>query len=623
MNTLTKKEELMTENGKLRTTIDKKHSEGTYHTGSLSASLNFKPTEKFPVLIRCPNWHEQKRQLLEEYLQVNEQDVIQHWKCEKYHNAQTNGQRTRRNSTLEDWPRVKYLHGYIGSLLDALRNGSNTRGYFTWSFLDLFEMLDGYESSYGLYFVDLDDPDLKGQPKLSAHWYSNFLKGKNISSDGYIELQRNISAVSPYLLERKMLRLVLLTSLAALILGTDTFSRDDFPPDFVFGAASSAYQEDVQLMKDMGLEAYRFSISWSRLILSGRGAVNPKGLQYYNNLINELISHGIQPHVTLHHFDLPQALEDEYGGWVSRKIVYGSPPFSIMRHFHLKECELIIRSGCRKDFTAYADVCFRKFGDRVSYWTTMNEANMFDKQHGVIGLNVFSYWFVPQTNSTEDKIATQRAHDFYLGWFVNPLVFGDYPQTMKKIVKGSFDFIGVNHYFTAYVKDNPSSVNIEDRDVMADMAVQLTRIRNDTSTFEFAIVPWGLQGILEYIKQVYGNPPVYIHENGQRTRRNSTLEDWPRVKYLHGYIGGLLDAVRNGSNTRGYFTWSFLDLFEVADGYESSYGLYFVDLDDPDLKRQPKLSAHWYSNFLKGKNISSDGYIELQKNLSAVSTNFQ
>ncbi|XP_050289332.1 beta-glucosidase 11-like isoform X29 [Quercus robur] len=504
-----------------------------------------------------------------------------------------------------------------------------------------------------------------------------------------------------------MLRLVLLTSLAALVLGTDTFSRDDFPPDFVFGAASSAYQvegaanldgrtpsiwdtfahagnmhgasgdiacdgyhkykEDVQLMKDTGLEAYRFSISWSRLIPNGRGAVNQKGLQYYNNLINELISHGIQPHVTLHHTDLPQALEDEYGGWVSQKIV--------------------------KDFTAYANVCFRNFGDRVSYWTTMNEANVFvlggydigflppqrcsppygdncstgnsstepymaahhillahasatrlyrkryqDMQHGVIGLNVFSYWFIPLTNNTEDKIATQRANDFYLGWFVNPLVFGDYPQTLKKIVgsrlpsftfaessqvKGSFDFIGVNHYVTKYVKDNPSSVNTEDRDAVADMAVQLTSIQNDTSTFEYAIVPWGLQGILEYIKQVYGNPPVYVHENGQRTRRNSTLEDWPRVKYLHGYIGGLLDAVRNGSNTRGYFTWSFLDLFEMLDGYESSYGLYFVDLDDPDLKRQPKLSAHWYSNFLKGKNISSDGYIELQKNISVVSTNFQ
>ncbi|KAK4587621.1 hypothetical protein RGQ29_018863 [Quercus rubra] len=423
------------------------------------------------------------------------------------------------------------------------------------------------------------------------------------------------------------------------------------------------YKEDVQLMEDTGLEAYRFSISWSRLIPNGRGAVNPKGFQYYIKLINELISHGIQPHVTLHHTDLPQALEDEYGGWVSRKIV--------------------------KDFTAYADVCFRKFGDRISYWTTMNEANVFvlegydtgflppqrcsppyggncstgnsstepymaahhillahasaarlykkryqDKQHGVIGLNVFSYWFIPLTNSTEDKIATQRANDFYLGWFVDPLVFGDYPQTMKKIVgsrlpsftyaessqvKGSFDFIGVNHYITIYVNDNTSSLNMEDRDVLADMAVQFTRIRNDTSIFEYPIAPWGLQGILEYIKQFYGNPPVYIHENGQRTRRNSTLEDWPRVKYLQGYIGSLLDALRNGSNTRGYFTWSFLDLFEMLDGYESSYGLYFVDLDDPDLKRQPKLSAHWYSNFLKGKNISSDGCIELQKNISAVS----
>ncbi|GMY38322.1 beta-glucosidase 11-like isoform X27 [Fagus crenata] len=503
-----------------------------------------------------------------------------------------------------------------------------------------------------------------------------------------------------------LMRLVLLTNLAALVLSTDKFNRDDFPPGFVFGAAASAYQvegaanqdgrtpsiwdtfahagnvhgatgdiacdgyhkykEDVQLMEDAGLEAYRFSISWSRLIPNGRGAVNPKGLQYYNNLINELISHGIQPHVTLHHADLPQVLEDEYGGWVSQKIV--------------------------KDFTAYADVCFRKFGDRVSYWTTLNEANVFviggydsgvlppqrcsppygvncsrgnsstepymaahhillahasaarlykqryqDKQNGFIGLNVFSYWFVPLTNSTEDKIATQRANDFYFGWFVDPLVFGDYPDVLKKIVgsrlpaftyaessqvKGSFDFLGVNHYNTLSVKDNPSSLKTEDGDVFADMAVQLASIRNDTSTFEFPITPWDLQGLLEYIKQVYGNPPVYIHENGQRTRRNSSLEDWPRVKYLHGYIGSLLDALRNGSNARGYFTWSFLDLFEMLDGYESSYGLYFVDLDDPDLKRQPKLSAHWYSNFLKRKNISSDGYIEIQKNLSTVSPYF-
>lgn len=174
-------------------------------------------------------------------------------------------------------------------------------------------------------------------------------------------------------------------------LDEEGYSRNDFPTDFVFGSGTSAYQvegaaeeggrtrsiwdvfahaghsgdatgdvacdqyhkykEDVKLMVDIGLDAYRFSISWSRLLPSGRGAVNPKGLQYYNNLIDELITHGIQPHATLHHLDLPQVLEDEYGGWLSREIV--------------------------RDFTAYADTCFKEFGDRVLHWTTINEPNVF------------------------------------------------------------------------------------------------------------------------------------------------------------------------------------------------------------------------------------------------------
>ncbi|XVF69419.1 hypothetical protein PTKIN_Ptkin11bG0080600 [Pterospermum kingtungense] len=338
------------------------------------------------------------------------------------------------------------------------------------------------------------------------------------------------------------------------------YSRIDFPPPpgFVFGASASAYQyegaanedgrtpsiwdtfnhagnmggadgdiacdgyhkykEDIQLMVDTGLDAYRFSISWSRLIPNGTGHVNLKGLQYYNNFINELIRNGIQPHVTLHHGDLPQALEDEYGGWVNRKIV--------------------------RDFTAYADVCFREFGDRVLHWTTLNEANVFvlggydlgvlppqrcsaplpfncskgnsstepymaahnmllanaavsklykkkyqDKQHGLIGLNLFSYWFVPLTNATEDIIATQRANDFYIGWFMHPLVYGDYPSSMKGIVgsripaftnfeskqvKGSVDFIGLNFYLTVSVKDQPSFLEIEHRDPTTDMALELT-----------------------------------------------------------------------------------------------------------------------------------------------------
>ncbi|XVF04936.1 hypothetical protein REPUB_Repub05bG0127600 [Reevesia pubescens] len=201
-----------------------------------------------------------------------------------------------------------------------------------------------------------------------------------------------------------------------------------------------------------------------------------------------------------------------------------------------------------------------------------------DKQQGFIGINLFNNRFVPLTNTTEDTTAVQRANDFYVGWFMHPLVFGDYPSSIKKSagsrlpaftnlqskqIKGTFDFIELNFYFTMYVKDQISSLEMEYRDVMADMALQYIR---------------------------------------QRMRRDCILEDWARVKSLNAYIGSVLDARRNGSDTKGYFTWSFIDVFELLDGYESSFGLYYVDLDDPDLTRYPKLSANWYSQFLKGKS---------------------
>ncbi|KAJ0842917.1 putative beta-glucosidase [Helianthus annuus] len=438
----------------------------------------------------------------------------------------------------------------------------------------------------------------------------------------------------------------------------DEYVRDDFPADFVFGAGTSAYQyegavledgrtysiwdtlahysgnniyngangdvacdgyhkykEDIELMVDTGLEALRFSVSWSRLIPNGRGPVNLKGLQYYNDFIDILISHGIQPHITLHHSDLPQILEDEYGGWLSRKSV--------------------------KDFVAYADVCFREFGDRVLHWTTFNEANVFAlghhlllahastvrlyrkkykaTQHGFIGINIFAYWYNLDSNTIEDEKAAERAHDFYEGWFLNPLVYGDYPEIMKKNagsripnftkqeserIKGSFDFVGVNHYDTISIKNNPSSLEMETRDMYADMAATLIVNGTDMFPTQSEITPLGLQKLLNYLKEKYGNPPIYIHENGQGQPRNGTLIDTPRVEYLHAYIGTVLDAIRNGSNTMGYFTWSFLDLFEMLSGYKTSYGLYYVDLDDKELTRYPKLSAHWYASFLKGKNMS-------------------
>ncbi|XP_061347337.1 hydroxyisourate hydrolase-like isoform X1 [Gastrolobium bilobum] len=501
-----------------------------------------------------------------------------------------------------------------------------------------------------------------------------------------------------------MLTLLLLVNFVVGVLSADKYSRDDFPSDFVFGSGTSAYQvegaanedgrtpsiwdtfahdgyvhgdngdvacdgynrykEDVRLMVETGLDAYRFSISWSRLIPNGRGPVNPKGLEYYNNLINELISKGIQPHATLHNFDLPQALEDEYGGWVSRNII--------------------------RDFTDYAEVCFREFGDRVLYWTTVNEPNVFAlggydqgnsppqrcslpfcttnstrgnstsepylavhhillshssavrlyrrkyraEQHGFVGISVYVFGFLPLTNREKDMEATQRARDFQVGWIMEPLFHGDYPNSMKanagaripaftnresKQVKGSYDFIGVIHYNNINVTDNTDALKTKLRDYSADMAAQLIFGQDLFSDEEYPVTPWSLVEELDRFKLHYGNPPIFIYENGQRTASNSSLQDVSRVKYLHGYIGGVLDALRNGSNIRGYFQWSFLDLFELLDGYGTSFGIYYVDRNDPELKRYPKLSAKWYSRFLRGGSTSIVGAIELEKDTSLVS----
>ncbi|XP_020103307.1 cyanidin 3-O-glucoside 7-O-glucosyltransferase (acyl-glucose)-like isoform X1 [Ananas comosus] len=491
---------------------------------------------------------------------------------------------------------------------------------------------------------------------------------------------------------RVMVFLVLLLLTVMIMVGNGEqngpalLSRDDFPSNFIFGSGTSAYQvegaaaedgrspsvwdtfahagymqgtgdtasdeyhkykEDVKLMKETGLDAYRFSISWSRLIPDGRGRVNPKALEYYNNLVNELLNHGIKPHVTLFHYDLPQVLEDEYEGWLSPKIV--------------------------DDFTAYADVCFREFGDRVSHWTTLNEPNVlallgYDlgfappkrcshpfgncsrgnsptepyivmhhcllahssavslyarkykaKQQGFIGINVFVYHLIPLTNSTNDIIATRRAQDFYVGWLIEPLYRGDYPKTMRKMVgsklpkfsrsqseqlTGSYDFISLNYYAAMYVKDDPHDIPASQRDFRADMFAVVTAADNGLTKSDtlFPVLPSGLRGVLEYFKQSYGNPPIYIHENGFAMPQNGSLYDVRRVKYISDHLENLLIALRNGSNTLGYFTWSFIDAYELLYGYEYSYGLYYVDFGDEDRKRYPRFSARWYSSFLRGRN---------------------
>ncbi|KAM7276927.1 hypothetical protein ACFE04_018793 [Oxalis oulophora] len=235
-------------------------------------------------------------------------------------------------------------------------------------------------------------------------------------------------------------------------------------------------------------------------------------------------------------------------------------------------------------------------------------------QRGLIGIGMFLFGYFPMTNSEEDLTAFQRAKDFMHGWILHPLVFGDYPSIMKKIVgtrlpvftddesqlvTGSGDFIGVIHYFTLGVKDNSSTWDQEERDIYGDMGVE-SIFGNANDSTDWSHNPKGLEGGLQQLKEAYGNIPIYIYENGLMTPRNSSLEDTNRVEYLHGLIGAVLNALRNGSDVRGYFVWSFMDVLELLDGLRSGFGLYYVDLDDPNLRRYPKLSAHWYSQFLKG-----------------------
>ncbi|KAK3222884.1 hypothetical protein Dsin_009909 [Dipteronia sinensis] len=478
---------------------------------------------------------------------------------------------------------------------------------------------------------------------------------------------------------------------------SQNISRASFPKGFVFGTASSAFQyegavkedgrgptvwdtfshtfgkiadfsnadvtvdqyhrfaEDIQLMKDMGVDSYRFSIAWSRIFPNGSGEINQAGVEHYNNLINALLAQGIEPYVTLYHWDLPQALVDKYNGWLDRQII--------------------------KDFATYAETCFQKFGDRVKHWITFNEPHTFAvqgydvglqapgrcsillhsfcragnsatepyivahnvllshatvadiyrkkykaKQHGSVGIAYDVIWFVPASNSTEDIEATQRAQDFQLGWFLDPVMFGDYPSSMRSrvgnrlprfsefeatLLKGSLDFVGINHYTTFYAKHNSSNIiGILLNDSIADSgAITLPfkdgkTIGDRANSIWLYIVPSGMRSLMNYIKQKYGNPPVIITENGMDDPNSpfisikDALKDEKRVKYHHDYLASLLASIKeDGCNVKGYFVWSLLDNWEWAAGYTSRFGLYFVDYKNK-LKRYPKDSVQWFKNFL-------------------------
>ncbi|XP_065872019.1 beta-glucosidase 16-like [Euphorbia lathyris] len=399
-------------------------------------------------------------------------------------------------------------------------------------------------------------------------------------------------------------------------------------------------------MKDMDLDVYRFSIAWSRVLPNGAlsGGVNQEGINYYNNLINELISNGIQPLVTLFHWDLPQMLEDQYQGFLGSKII--------------------------DDFRDYADLCFSKFGDRVKLWATLNEplvyimgysngvfapgrcsdrskcttgdsstepyivghnlirahgcaAKLYKEkyqitQKGQIGLTLNTIWMVPYSDSNEDKIAAAREMNFQFGWFMNPLYNGSYPTDMlvnvgkrlpkfteeeSKMVKGSYDFISVNYYTARYAAAIPCPT--QNLDYNTDDCVNVTQERNGIpigpaekgSWINF--YPKGLEDYLVYIKEKYNDPILYVTENGvfDPNVMKDVLNDQSRIQFIQSHLIHIQNAIRAGAKVKGYMMWTFLDDFEWSGGYGDRPGMVHVDFNN-GFKRTLKQSALWYKTFL-------------------------
>eukprot|EP00252_Welwitschia_mirabilis_P016498 TRINITY_DN3637_c0_g1_i5.p1 TRINITY_DN3637_c0_g1~~TRINITY_DN3637_c0_g1_i5.p1 ORF type:complete len:524 (+),score=34.51 TRINITY_DN3637_c0_g1_i5:57-1628(+) len=500
-------------------------------------------------------------------------------------------------------------------------------------------------------------------------------------------------------------------ALAFLFLGlqqsiavAEPLRKSSFPRGFIFGASTSAYQiegstaeggrgtstwdafshlpgkiddgsngdiatdsyhrykDDVKMLKDLGMSSYRFSISWSRVLPQGTvsGGINEEGIQYYHNLIDEILTNGIEPFVTLFHWDVPQALESKYNGFLQQQIV--------------------------EDFAGYADLCFREFGGKVKYWITLNEPWTFalkgynygvhapgrcsdyagncsegnsatepyivghnlilahgsavqiyknkyqQSQKGLIGITLNTQWVVPYSGNITDRKAAQRNLDFTLGWFMSPIVEGHYPNVMRrlvqsrlpaltsdqvKLVKGSYDFIGLNYYTANYASDVAESPNSTLAEWSKDMRVYTTYERNGVPIGEKAasswlyIYPQGLRELLLYTKTRYRNPPVFVTENGVDEENNKSwsleeaLNDTLRVRYHSEHLHAVKEAMDAGADVRGYFAWSLLDNFEWENGYTVRFGVYYVDFNNGTLNRCPKASAQWFRDFLEIDSATS------------------
>jgi beta-glucosidase len=384
------------------------------------------------------------------------------------------------------------------------------------------------------------------------------------------------------------------------------------------------YGDDVRLMREIGLTAFRFSVSWSRVLPEGRGRLNPKGLDFYERLVDALLENGIRPLVTLFHWDLPAALDDR-GGWLNPDVA--------------------------EWFADYARALFRALDDRVELWTTLNEpwvvthggylhgnvapghrslfeapiaahnllrahaagvaAYRAEGRHG-IGLVVNLEPKSSASASPEDLAATQRADADMNRQFLDPVFLGRYPEELPGIfgpawrdfpaadfdaIRQPIDFLGVNYYTRGVVRNEDKAWPV------GAASVRQPGLHTDMA---WEVYPEGLFDTLQWVRARYGAIPLYVTENGAAfadpAPSDGTVEDPLRVAYLREHLLAARRAIGAGVDLRGYFAWSLLDNFEWSHGTSKRFGL--IGVDHRTQTRTPKASARFYSRVIQSRGAA-------------------
>ena len=392
------------------------------------------------------------------------------------------------------------------------------------------------------------------------------------------------------------------------------------------------WADDIDLMAGYGLDAYRFSVSWPRVQPDGTGAPNPAGIGFYDRLVDRLLERGIRPALTLNHWDLPQALQDE-GGWQSRLTV--------------------------DRFAEYAALMYRALGDRVTWWITHNEpwiiaalgfrlgihapgirdteaelrtAHHLLLSHGAaveahrasgargdigIALNVLPTFPLSQTD--EDRRAAALSDGYTNRWYLDPIFRGAYPAdilgyfgerfALDWIGEGDLermaqpiDFLGVNYYARRVVRASRPDEDAE----FAWIVRAETTTGIPTSDLGWEMTPGVLRDLLLHLTDTYRRPRILITENGCSLRDevapDGGVHDPRRIEFMRSHLVATEDAIERGADVRGYFVWSLLDNFEWAEGYGPRFGITYVDYATQ--RRIPKDSARWYAGVISRNGLA-------------------